>query len=955
MFLRFIVALSCCGLGHCHSAFVSILTAPLFASLSLAAPSAISEPNSDVQCLLQEGWSVKTVSSVDAAGTATAAEPEVSDFGALLQVQTVQRAAPRMHADVAALENSGVVTAEMSKPEADISAHEASANPTDSVTPHADIAALESSGMVTAETSTEEAEITLLETSPNLTGSVALHADVAALESSGVVTAEISTQGAEITSLETSSNLTSAAALHADVAALESSGVAAEVSTQEAKVTSLETSTNLMAAVASDADVASPESLVAASHMDVGDIGHATVSASGDGKDDSALLQNFASVKRPPAHPEALPPADAVADPAASVSQPAPPISVPDPSEISVASVVLSYTPPRLRDSQAILPFLLATYPAIVLISAVGGSALLGACLVQEGQLSRGCGGPSKVPPSRLAPFSKRLYNIWSLFCALLPAQVVIGTPLIFVLLRWQWPEETFLAFLALAAAWILSNITYLAVFGGRSLVRIHQRMEKAFLDSSTGVSVEELSQVTHWVLLPNHQEDLSKLTATVESVLRSAVAGTRMGLVLAMEEREASTIFGKAKADQLRDRYASKFREFHLCLRPKSMQGSSPGRANNVSWAFEWLLEHLACTNQDTSRALLTVVSPGDEVHEHYFQRLAEAYLLESTETRTLTLWQSPVFRFKGYHQQPAPVAVASALDAVSSLAAAQPKSTYSLSLSLARRVGGWDPEVASEDAHMGAKCFLLTRGLARVCPLDLPTLRATPKGLAALWAERRRRATGSGDVAGYYFATLPLVCAHEGTSFSDAVRVWLGGIPYLAQLMNSHVLPGALAAVGLMEVLRPQGLLGSQQGPAGDDSSKILAGVCLFGSLAFGACASACLAVAYGLLRKRLWEDERRAGGDARKERSWDGLHAFVFTRWVYCFFRIFVLGTFCFVVLGAASWAAAAETIAGRAWELRRARAKQRPQRSPAAELYAASQELLDATPPGGCAQR
>merc|ERR1719401_986978 len=99
-------------------------------------------------------------------------------------------------------------------------------------------------------------------------------------------------------------------------------------------------------------------------------------------------------------------------------------------------------------------------------------------------------------------------------------------------------------------------------------------------------------------------------------------------------------------------------------------------------------------------------------------------------------------------------------------------PYSTYSLSLNLARRVGGWDPDWIAEDNHMGIKCFLFTMGQVRTYPLLLPTVNYTPEDerswlgtVVARWQQARRHALGLSDVS-YFLAMLPLICCHAVAS---------------------------------------------------------------------------------------------------------------------------------------------------------------------------------------------
>jgi len=146
-------------------------------------------------------------------------------------------------------------------------------------------------------------------------------------------------------------------------------------------------------------------------------------------------------------------------------------------------------------------------------------------------------------------------------------------------------------------------------------------------------------------------------------------------------------------------------------------------------------------------------------------------------------------------------------------------PYSTYSLSLALARRVGGWDPQWIAEDWHMGIKCFLFTFGKAKVTPIMLPILNYTPEEpgwLATIysrWVQAKRHALGFSDMT-YYFMTLPLIFGYvmsdgsrtceEDTSVGDRIRTFvvllLKGITMIIKIVNVHVLLGIASTYGFL-----------------------------------------------------------------------------------------------------------------------------------------------------------
>merc|ERR1712232_1409366 len=125
------------------------------------------------------------------------------------------------------------------------------------------------------------------------------------------------------------------------------------------------------------------------------------------------------------------------------------------------------------------------------------------------------------------------------------------------------------------------------------------------------------------------------------------------------------------------------------------------------------------------------------------------------------LLIFQGAILHVKNYHRQPSLVAVGTMFTSMQELSAMGdpnatqfPYSTYSLSLELVRRVGGFDAEWIAEDWHMGIKCYLLTLGNSRVVPILLPVCNTTPEDstwtgtIYARWAQAKRHALGFSDI---------------------------------------------------------------------------------------------------------------------------------------------------------------------------------------------------------------
>jgi len=230
-------------------------------------------------------------------------------------------------------------------------------------------------------------------------------------------------------------------------------------------------------------------------------------------------------------------------------------------------------------------------------------------------------------------------------------------------------------------------------------------------------------------------------------------------------------------------------------------------------------LVAHLEGLGRNTSKVILTVADADSDFHEGYYQGLAQLYLETEPEDRDRRIWQSPVYHLKNYHRQPGPIVVGAMFTTMAELAALAdpnavrfPYSTYSLSISLAQHVGGWDPEWIAEDWHMGIKCFLMTLGQTTVVPILLPTLNYTPEDntwcgtLAARWSQAKRHALGFSDSA-YYFMMLPLIFAHcvksgDGQSMRKFWGMLFSGCTIIIRLMNVHVIIGVLTTYGILSV---------------------------------------------------------------------------------------------------------------------------------------------------------
>lgn len=463
-------------------------------------------------------------------------------------------------------------------------------------------------------------------------------------------------------------------------------------------------------------------------------------------------------------------------------------------------------------------------YPAVLVACILCLTVFTGILLVQysgEDEMADGGTQSPAMSMSSLSPQAAQIFKHWMLFCRAIPFFMVFVMPMILIILSYSYPQEIFMLLIIVSSVSVLSNGLYMVFFSPFILVKmrgaleVEDKLESPEMDRHAA----ENQKVVHWVIFPNYKEDIEVLSMAIGSVGKSGIAKEQICVLLAMEERE---IDARDKACHLKDKFSENFREIGTTYHPANLPNDPPGKASNMAWAFRWLVDHLTQKGEDMSHVVLTVADADSDFHWLYFENLTQQYAEMEPRSRDVTLWQSPVFHVKNYHRQPMPLIVGTMFTAMSEISVLGdpnsirfPYSTYSLSLNLARRVGGWDAEWIAEDWHMGIKCFLLTLGESQVKPILYPTINYMPEDstwvgtIHARWSQAKRHALGFSDMA-YFFMMLPLIYAKlskqrqkDGANLGNFWKVFFMGISYIIRLINCHVIVGVMTLYTIMSFL--------------------------------------------------------------------------------------------------------------------------------------------------------
>ncbi|GIK00779.1 hypothetical protein Aspvir_004808 [Aspergillus viridinutans] len=234
--------------------------------------------------------------------------------------------------------------------------------------------------------------------------------------------------------------------------------------------------------------------------------------------------------------------------------------------------------------------------------------------------------------------------------------------------------------------------------------------------------------EVIHAIIVPNYCEDLHTLRTTLDVLASHPRARMQYEIYLAMEQKEAGVA---EKAAKLASAFEPSFRHIHATFHPADLPGEIAGKSSNVAFAARHVMEvHRAELDSGHCDVIVTVMDADTHFWQDYFteiRRLHYAHISEADRT----LYCCPIIFDRNSHETPVLVRCADLLWGFAGLSTMYPgtcvsipTSVYSLPLSLAERIGGWDSDSTAigEDMHMMLKCYFETAGNVITRPVYVP-----------------------------------------------------------------------------------------------------------------------------------------------------------------------------------------------------------------------------------------
>lgn len=260
--------------------------------------------------------------------------------------------------------------------------------------------------------------------------------------------------------------------------------------------------------------------------------------------------------------------------------------------------------------------------------------------------------------------------------------------------------------------------------------------------------------KVKHVVIIPNYQENLSKLRQTVWSIASQTLPVKQIFVVLGMEKREQDAF---RKANSVIKEFKNTFGDIFATYHP-DVDGEVKGKSSNESYASKKAYRKLIKTGAiDINFATVSSVDADSIFDKQYFSYLSYEFLADNN--RYNKFWQSANVNHNNFWTVPAPIRIIAFFGSLWRTALLVQKdrlisnSTYSLSFVLLKKIGFWDTDVIPEDYRIFFKAFYKLQGKVWIEPIFLKTSMDAPlssnylKSLKNKYQQERRWSWGASD----------------------------------------------------------------------------------------------------------------------------------------------------------------------------------------------------------------
>jgi hypothetical protein len=267
--------------------------------------------------------------------------------------------------------------------------------------------------------------------------------------------------------------------------------------------------------------------------------------------------------------------------------------------------------------------------------------------------------------------------------------------------------------------------------------------------------SFKNISQIKHFIIVPNYKEPIHKLDETVRVLIDNDYPNkNNLYLILAFEKREKEAF---KKSHLITTKYKKYFKEIFSYYHPLK-KNEEPGKASNQTYSAKIIDAYVLKNHIDRKNVLITICDADSKLPKNYFSYLSFEYL--GDKNRLFHFYWAPVLLYNNFWQLPFFVRMQATLSSILRLAFLSQKenliqvSTYSTNLWMLKKINFWDTDIIPEDWHIFFQAFFTFGERVKTIPLftivngDAVYSGKTMKTFINRYEQEKRWAWGVSDV---------------------------------------------------------------------------------------------------------------------------------------------------------------------------------------------------------------
>ncbi len=262
------------------------------------------------------------------------------------------------------------------------------------------------------------------------------------------------------------------------------------------------------------------------------------------------------------------------------------------------------------------------------------------------------------------------------------------------------------------------------------------------------------VSEIKHFVIIPNFQEPLAKLESTLKSIVSATYNRDSLYIILGFEEREQTA---QKKAKFLKIKYKNEVKEIISTFHPL-VDNEVAGKASNQTYAAKIIDNLVEEKGWDRRKIIVTICDADSHLPNNYFSYLTFQFLTDSK--RDFHFYWAPVLLYNNFWQLPFFIRIQATLSSIVRLSLLSygknliQISTYSTNLWLLKKINFWDVDIIPEDWHIYLQAFFTYGDKIRTIPLytitngDAVYSGKLIKTFASRYEQEKRWAWGVSDI---------------------------------------------------------------------------------------------------------------------------------------------------------------------------------------------------------------